>query len=30
MVKQPEWKKQKESNLKKKSLSKLQNMCTVS
>ncbi|ELR14533.1 uncharacterized protein ACA1_193460 [Acanthamoeba castellanii str. Neff] len=29
MVKQLEWKKQKESNLKKKSLSELQNMCTV-
>jgi hypothetical protein len=29
MVKQPEWKKWKESNLKKKSLGKLQNMCTV-
>ncbi|ELR12264.1 uncharacterized protein ACA1_372330 [Acanthamoeba castellanii str. Neff] len=28
MVKQPEWKKQKESDLKKKSLGELQNMCT--
>jgi hypothetical protein len=29
MVKQPEWKKWKESDLKKKSLSELQNMCMV-
>jgi hypothetical protein len=29
MVKQLEWKKWKESNLKKKSLSELQNVCTV-
>ena len=29
MVKQPEWKKRRESNLKKKSLGDLQNMCTV-